>query len=64
MRITIDPNTCIGCGLCELTCPQVFTMSEETGQAYVYVESVPQEAIATSRQAAATCPVKAITIHD
>ena len=29
MRVTIDRDGCIGCGLCESICPEVFKLDEE-----------------------------------
>ena len=29
MKAKVDENACIGCGLCENTCPEVFKMNED-----------------------------------
>ena len=40
MRVTVDEETCIGCGLCAETCPEVFEMNDE--KARVKVDEVPE----------------------
>lgn len=59
MKAIVDKETCIGCGLCEATCPEVFVMEESV--AVVKAAPVPPEAEASCREAADGCPVQAIT---
>ncbi len=54
--IKVDQNTCIGCGLCAGMCPDVFAMNAD-GKS----EAVSQENLAAAKEAAAACPVSAIT---
>ena len=50
---------CIGCGLCENTCSDVFSIGE-TGVAFAIEEEIPEEAISSALEAMANCPVEAI----
>lgn len=60
MKVTIDADACIGCGLCVSTCPEVYKM--EGDKAVLCVTAIPKEAEDTCRKAAEDCPVTAIAI--
>ena len=62
MRATVDEETCIGCGLCAETCPEVFEMNDDKAQ--VKVSEVPENAQETCKEAAENCPVEAIQIEE
>jgi len=62
MKATVDIDLCIGCGLCEATCPEVFKLDEDEGHSMVIVETIPASAEACAEEARDTCPVDAITI--
>ncbi len=62
MRVTVDEETCIGCGLCAETCPDVFEMNDD--KVRVKVDEVPENAVETCREAAENCPVEAIQIEE
>lgn len=61
MKIEIDRDGCISCGLCVETCPQVFRMADD-GLAEVYAAPMPDEANAV-REAADGCPVRVIAVQ-
>ncbi|PKL42294.1 MAG: ferredoxin [Candidatus Riflebacteria bacterium HGW-Riflebacteria-1] len=61
MKAKVDVDTCIGCGLCEQICPDVFKMEED--KAVVRGETVPAEAETACQNAADQCPVAAITVE-
>lgn len=58
MKYLVNEN-CIGCGLCEGTCPEVFHMTD-AGVAEAIGTDVPDEAFAAAEQAKESCPVSAI----
>ena len=60
MKAKVEPDICIGCGLCVQTCPEVFRM--EADKAVAHVETVPKGVEVACRQAADDCPVTAIII--
>ena len=62
MKAIVDLDLCTGCGLCVDTCPAVFDMDDAVAK--VLVESVPEDALDTCREAADNCPVEAIKIEE
>ena len=50
---------CIGCGLCEGTCPTVFSMTDG-GVAKAIESEVPDAALESAAEAREGCPVQAI----
>ena len=52
---------CIGCGLCEGTCPEVFAIGDD-GLAHAIEEEVPEAAEDAAQEACDGCPVTAIEL--
>ncbi len=61
MRVTIDRDGCIGCGLCESICPEVFKLDEE-GKAYASEGNIDAEYKNGCLSSAKDCPVSVIKI--
>lgn len=61
MKAVVDRDLCIGCALCEQTCPEVFRLAED-GLAYVIDEDPPAETYADIEACVELCPVAAISL--
>ncbi len=59
MKVIIHQDQCIGCGMCESICPEVFRMTDE-GIAEVYQQ--PEQITDTVQDAVDSCPVSCIEI--
>jgi ferredoxin len=62
MKVTVDEETCIGCGLCSEDCPEVFEMNDD--KAHVKVDEVPEDVLEACKEAAENCPVEAIQMEE
>lgn len=62
MKAIVDQSTCIGCGLCADTCPEVFEMTDD-GVAVAIETDIPSEFEDSAQEAADNCPVEAISIE-
>lgn len=62
MKAKVIKEECIGCGLCEQICPEVFTMDDE-GTAEAIKGEVPADAEECAQEAADSCPTGAIEIE-
>lgn len=58
VKVTVDASTCVGCGLCENSCPEVFKM-EGDGIAHVIAGACSQHNL---KEVADSCPVNAIKV--
>ncbi|MBN2823603.1 MAG: ferredoxin [Coriobacteriia bacterium] len=61
MLVKVDPDLCIGCALCEDTCPEVFLLDDD-GIARVITESPEPESYGDVEGCVELCPVEAISI--
>jgi len=62
VRVTVDEQKCQGHTLCAMSAPEVFSLREEDGHSYVADENVAPGQEASARNAAASCPERAIVI--
>ena len=57
-KVSVDSSTCVGCGLCEQSCPEVFELQ---GDGLAHIKS--QSCVGCNLQEASDqCPVSAIKI--
>mgnify|MGYP001074081988 CR=1 FL=1 len=63
MKPTVDPDLCIGCGLCASICPEVFEMNDD-GLAEPIVDQVPEGKFGEAEEARDGCPTSAISLED
>lgn len=63
MRAIIDPDTCLGCGICTGIAPDVFSLGAEPF-AVVLLNPIPEKYWPVARDAAEQCPEEAITIEE
>jgi ferredoxin len=57
-KVSVDVSTCVGCGLCEQSCPEVFKV-EGDGIAHVKAQAC---ALHNLKEVAEQCPVGAIKV--
>lgn len=59
MKVIVDQDLCISCGLCVETCPDIFDWNDD-GKADVQVDPVPADREDCAKEAMENCPVDAI----
>ncbi|MGL5416339.1 MAG: ferredoxin [Clostridium sp.] len=62
MKAAVDKGTCIGCGLCEGVCPEIFVM-EDDGKSVAKDVELSGDTLQGAKDAEAECPVGAITVE-
>lgn len=63
VRVTIDPDLCIGSGDCTRVAPAAFRLDEATGVS-VPTPQAPAVPLDALRRAALGCPTQAIRVED
>ncbi|WKV09693.1 ferredoxin [Thermoanaerobacterium sp. CMT5567-10] len=59
MKVYVDQDLCIACGLCIDTCPAVFDWNDE-GKSHVIIDEVPEGEEQACRDSIDGCPTEAI----
>ncbi|MFZ2602762.1 MAG: ferredoxin [Candidatus Omnitrophota bacterium] len=57
-KVTVDAATCVGCGLCEQSCPEVFEVQGD-GLAHIKTQVCLQHNL---KEIAEQCPVNCINV--
>ena len=60
-KITVNQETCIGCGNCQDVCPEVFSIEDD---GISHVKTGAPLNLECVKEAAENCPVTAITVED
>lgn len=63
MKAIVDQDTCIGCGACVGTCPDVYSFNDD-GKAVAIDSDIPSELEADAQDGRDSCPVNAIDIKE
>lgn len=62
MKVKVNEELCVGCGLCVDNCPDAFVMEED--KAKVKANPVPAGSEDCCKKAKDDCPVEAINIEE
>ncbi len=62
MKVHVDPERCQGHTLCSMVAPKSFVLSDFDGHSSAVSEDVPADQEERVREAAQSCPERAITI--
>jgi ferredoxin len=60
MKVKVDKNKCISCGLCANMCPKTFIMDEDN-KSEVLKQPNTKEEVSCAKEAIESCPVEAIS---
>lgn len=63
MKLCVDQEGCISCGLCVTLCPEVFRMDEHD-KSEVILSPIPPEREESAAEAMESCPVAVILPAD
>jgi ferredoxin len=63
MRVFVDPELCMGCGVCESIAPDIFELGDEL-HAKVILDPIPEKYRYVVEEAIAECPEIAIELTE
>lgn len=61
MKVTVNKDKCLGCGVCESDAPEVFKLGDDS-IAIVLLDEIPSELEASVKLAIEDCPEGAIEL--
>ncbi|MED5812611.1 ferredoxin [Mycolicibacterium sp. 050232] len=61
MKVIVDPDRCVGNGICEALAPELFEVAV-SGQARLLVDEISSDQQQLAQQAVDSCPALALTI--
>jgi len=64
MNVSVDSQTCIGCGFCVRLCPEVFVMDFDNAVSRAKAKEIPAETRECAKEAEENCPVSPIEIRE
>ncbi|MFC4001249.1 ferredoxin [Prauserella oleivorans] len=64
MKVRADENRCQGHGLCNMTAPDVFDLSDEDGHVVIRTPEVPPELHDDAVRGVESCPEIALSVVD
>jgi ferredoxin len=64
MKVHVDPDKCMGHGMCTALAPELFRVNEDTGLNEMGEFEIPPEQRPTALRGAGACPERAISVHD
>ncbi|MCD6477703.1 MAG: ferredoxin [Candidatus Aenigmarchaeota archaeon] len=59
MKVSVDKETCIGCGVCVSLCPDVFEIGDD-GKSHVKVKETNNKCVIEARD---SCPTGSIKVE-
>jgi ferredoxin len=63
LKVTIDPDRCVGYGRCAAVSPGLFMIDEDTGKAYYDEQEIESATPKSIFAAARACPTQAISVE-